>query len=150
MNNPDNFFRVKFHEFFMENHPDLVCSFPSRDDYHKWIIEYSSNAETCYKALINSNISDNQAEELVKEEYLGKYKFSPYHHFLSIFEENYPGVYERFVDSQLNTFIFLSYFFFCQPVFDKFPYDADFAYSDDMDNQILSILSARLKHHNLV
>lgn len=37
MNESHNFFKRKFREFFMENHPDHVCSFPSREEYNDWV-----------------------------------------------------------------------------------------------------------------
>lgn len=150
MNESHNFFKRTFHEFFMENHPDFVCSFPSRDEYNDWIDSYSSRAVEYWSELMDSDVSDAQAEEMAKDEFLKPYKFSPYHHFLSLFEENYPEIYENFNETSLNTFVFLSFFFFCKPVFGNYPSGEDFAYSDEMDNDILEILSDRLKHHKLI
>lgn len=145
-----NFLKLEFEKFFIENHPDHVCSFKSKDEYHLWLKEFSDNALDYYENLIDSNHNHMIAEEITKEEFLRDYKFSPFHHFLSIFEENFPEVFEGINETQYNTFTFLSFYFLCQRAFDKYPKGQYFVYSDELDNDILNILSSRLEKLNLI
>lgn len=145
-----NFLRYKFEEFFVEYHPDFVCSFKSKEKFHQWLSEYSDNALDYFENLVNLKYSNIMAEELTKDEFLREFKFSPYHHFLSLFEENFPDVYEYLNESQYFTFTFLSFYFLCEKVFDKYPKGSSFVYSDEMDDEIINILSKRLKKLKLI
>ncbi len=145
-----NFFKDPFHEFFLENHPNFVCSFPTREEYYDWLESYSSQAVDYWQSLIDSDIDNGHAQMMAKDEFLKQYKFSPYHHFLSIFEENFPDIYEYYQDTSMKTFLFLSFFFLCEDVFKKYPSGEEFAYSDDMDDEIIEILTARFQELKLL
>lgn len=127
-----------------------MCSFLTREEYYDWLESYSGQAMHYWQSLIDSEIADGYAEMMTKEEFLKQYKFSPYHHFFSIFEENFPDIYEYYQDTSMKTFLFLSFFFLCEDVFKKYPSGEEFAYSDDMDDEIIEILTARFQELKLL